>query len=378
LLKLKQNDQLHTNMLAQTLAMFSHFFRAYHPYVTGALEASQRVETLRRNNGDFATFCDVSERQQRARLNALLILPVQRLPRYELLLVDLCAETAADDESLPDFQQALGRIKAVTRDINDSFRARDGNTLLRIQRSLDAKLNLMSSPRHLVREGDLVVVHRAATNCLCSSGLTSSTRFRFFLFNDALMYAAVPSCWSWRRRTYAFKRVLRLTRLYIDKCGDDDAADDDDCTFVIGIDLVGGIGVNLVQNGGGVGGGVGGGGGVDKRRQRGRSISSRAPSRSQEQLMAERRFDYFDAVSNNADRTRRGSESAQNTATAADAEISNSVDDDDEAVRLCVRATTPQAKHSWIASLNATASVVRTLADTRRRAMLARTHHTIY
>lgn len=68
-------------------------FFIYIPYVNGYEKATNLVRELLKSNKDFAKLCSESAKQTTGQLNlsSLLILPVQRLPRYQLLLrVNIC------------------------------------------------------------------------------------------------------------------------------------------------------------------------------------------------------------------------------------------------------------------------------------------------
>lgn len=58
-------------------------------------------------------------------LESILIKPVQRIPRYNLLLEDLLKNTPADHADHPNIQKALGKMKEVADHINKSVQQQE-------------------------------------------------------------------------------------------------------------------------------------------------------------------------------------------------------------------------------------------------------------
>lgn len=115
-------------------------------------------------------------------MHALLIMPIQRIPRYELLLRDFLKVTP---EGHPDHQtitSALVKIKSVAENVDRSVEEyKEIDKLLEIQRSFapgSEPLDLVVPGRRFLKEGSLIKVCRRA----------NKTR-KFWLFNDLLVYA---------------------------------------------------------------------------------------------------------------------------------------------------------------------------------------------
>ena len=118
------------------------------------------------------------------RLNALLITPVQRIPRYKMLLEDVIKNTPDCHPDKKDLKEALETIDALAWHINDQLREHeDSLRMLDIQRSLVGNCPKILAPgRKLVRQGNLMKVPRA--------GGTAQSRY-FILFTDAIMYCKI-------------------------------------------------------------------------------------------------------------------------------------------------------------------------------------------
>ncbi|GAB1601612.1 rho guanine nucleotide exchange factor 39-like [Argonauta hians] len=115
------------------------------------------------------------------KFNALLITPVQRVPRYKLLLEDLLEHTPTSHYDYYDLQEATKQICNIAIHINEHIRQHENfQKMLTIQRSLGTTPKILSPGREFIREGTLRKVTR--------KGDKSHDRM-FFLFSDMLIYA---------------------------------------------------------------------------------------------------------------------------------------------------------------------------------------------
>lgn len=115
-------------------------------------------------------------------LSSLLIMPIQRIPRYELLLRDFLKVTPAEHPDHQTITTALVKIKSVAENVDRSVEEyKEIDKLLEIQRSFSPgsePLDLVVPGRRFIKEGFLIKVCRRA----------NKTR-KFWLFNDLLVYA---------------------------------------------------------------------------------------------------------------------------------------------------------------------------------------------
>lgn len=71
------------------------------------------------------------------KLEALLIVPIQRVPRYRLLLTELINYTDESEEEYTILKAALQQIESVARHINEQIRDQENmQRMIRIQRAL--------------------------------------------------------------------------------------------------------------------------------------------------------------------------------------------------------------------------------------------------
>eukprot|EP00466_Bigelowiella_natans_P000623 jgi/Bigna1/125969/aug1.1_g677 len=115
----------------------------------------------------------------------LLIKPVQRVPRYRLLIQELVKLTPPIAPSYSVLEQALGVIKVIASHVNETIRqAENQEKLHTLQRQWDDpdKVDLLEGDaknRHLVKEGAL---DRQTRRSKVKKGY-------FHLFNDMLLYS---------------------------------------------------------------------------------------------------------------------------------------------------------------------------------------------
>ena len=129
-------------------------------------------------------------------LDSLLILPIQRIPRYQLLLKELIKQTERFEEyhrDLSDLRNAYAQITEVAQVINERMKDNDRRQMVakieqRFDRSLMDKMgeNLVIPARYFVTEssenpadGDYLTKHN-------KHGTPS--HIVLFLFNDCLIY----------------------------------------------------------------------------------------------------------------------------------------------------------------------------------------------
>jgi hypothetical protein len=107
-------------------------------------------------------------------------MPVQRVPRYELLLRELIGVTEHDHRDYANLTKAMELVKSVAAAINDSKREADGlMKIAAVQETLEGlpgAFSLLVAGRKLVRQGELLRDRPdAAQNCYV------------YLFSDALL-----------------------------------------------------------------------------------------------------------------------------------------------------------------------------------------------
>eukprot|EP00947_MAST-08B_sp_MAST-8B-sp1_P002427 g2427.t1 len=172
---------------------FLQMYRAYiSTYNTGGLQTLKDME----RNGAFLRFCQAAEGDPRSRglqLNSFLIMPIQRIPRYQLLLTELLKQTKrvypARAAEIASIEKALGQVREVAGTINESVGTNElQNKVVQIAEILES-----------VPKGHTLVI---PTRSFIKSGpLRRQTRhgheeYVFWLFNDLLIYGKKQFAWS--------------------------------------------------------------------------------------------------------------------------------------------------------------------------------------
>ena len=118
-------------------------------------------------------------------LRSFLIQPVQRVPRYRMLLDELLNHTDEDHAERADIQEALETVITLAKSFNEDKRAAEDHAILKEvfekfcdKDARDLKAELNSFERKFIKEGSLV-----------KQRLSHRQRRQLFLFSDILLYA---------------------------------------------------------------------------------------------------------------------------------------------------------------------------------------------
>ena len=177
-----------SSLIGDKFVKLGPFFSMYNTYCGNYQDTIAIInEKMNNQSSSFAQFTTAVAERMRAKdvrldLPSLLIMPVQRIPRYRLLLKELLSET---DEAHVDHAALTTALELMTRvadEVNESVAERaNRNKLMSITRELRAvgpQVVILAPGRKFVREGEL--------KKLCRKSIK---RRRLWLFNDMLLYA---------------------------------------------------------------------------------------------------------------------------------------------------------------------------------------------
>eukprot|EP00026_Physarum_polycephalum_P001960 Phypoly_transcript_01964.p1 GENE.Phypoly_transcript_01964~~Phypoly_transcript_01964.p1 ORF type:complete len:979 (+),score=142.50 Phypoly_transcript_01964:32-2968(+) len=179
--------------------MYSTFVRSY--FVKGI----KLLRELNTNNKKFKAFAlDAKDKCKRLDLSDLLLMPVQRLPRYVLLLESLIKKTPEDHADFQLLRNALALIKKVADQVNLGT-VDDSESLavlLRIQEALgfNAPKDLVQPHRKLVRQAVLPL--------MVDDG-EQSLRTNVYLFNDLFLIV--------EDKTSNLLECIEISRIFVRK-----------------------------------------------------------------------------------------------------------------------------------------------------------------
>ena len=201
-----------------TFCKFAPALYLYSTYGETFDKGSALLQKLKKSNGEFRKFL---ERQRRLHsdvvsldlLDALLISPVQRLPRYNLLLSDLLRNTPESDPAYPELQHAVDMMLHKSEEMNESVRqSENANKLQCLVATIVFDDERVKEDVALVRPGRRLVAEAECTVLDTRAGSDKSDKkmpAHLFLFNDLLVVTK-------RKRMsafYLFKHALPLTAL---------------------------------------------------------------------------------------------------------------------------------------------------------------------
>eukprot|EP01097_Dermamoeba_algensis_P002089 TRINITY_DN1833_c0_g3_i2.p1 TRINITY_DN1833_c0_g3~~TRINITY_DN1833_c0_g3_i2.p1 ORF type:complete len:478 (+),score=124.98 TRINITY_DN1833_c0_g3_i2:312-1745(+) len=162
LLEPKLKSWTHKSTLGDFFLTIADFMKCYTQYVRDYDTAVSLQMELMQKNSKFAAF--IKEGQENPSLSGLsfgafMILPVQRIPRYQLLLRELCTHTSPEHPDYVNLNKAYEKMKDVVHYVNESKKESDNIAkVLEIQSNFVGKFeNLALRHRRFVREGPVVV-----------------------------------------------------------------------------------------------------------------------------------------------------------------------------------------------------------------------------
>ncbi|CAH3158863.1 unnamed protein product [Porites lobata] len=198
-------SHMETQGLGDAFLALAPFIKLYSTYANNFAKAQSELQEWEKKNNEFATFKKAQETRAECKglnLGALLITPVQRVPRYKLLLESLLNKTPRDHPDFDKLQEATVEINKVAHHINENIRQRENfQKMLSIQNALtgEGAPKILAPGRLFIREGPLLKV--------CSRG---SQERMFFLFSDILIYAKISGSVEKEQSSYLCRRVLPL------------------------------------------------------------------------------------------------------------------------------------------------------------------------
>jgi hypothetical protein len=157
------------------------FLRCYTQYVNNYDNAIKLLETLEKRPAfvQLLQKCTNSEEVKGQSLYSYLIMPIQRPPRYELLLSDLLKNTSERHPDYNNIKNALQLIVDINNQVDEKKRQADEKRrVLEVAQSIlnVRQEEIVAAHRVFLREGDL------------TSGLgENAQKFHIFLFNDLLV-----------------------------------------------------------------------------------------------------------------------------------------------------------------------------------------------
>jgi len=172
-------------MLGHVFLHMTAYLKVYTDYVSNYPNALTCVHDLLETNSVFASHCERVMQTTGSDLDSLLITPVQRIPRYQMLLRDLVKDTEEEHLDFKDLCEALKKVTSVAELLNERRRAAENlSSVLKVQHNLVGKFpSLVNAQRRYLTEGSLTVINPK----------TGKGKLRHvFVFNDLVVLSKLP------------------------------------------------------------------------------------------------------------------------------------------------------------------------------------------
>jgi len=168
--------------IGQEMLNFCPYFRIYREYVNNYEQASILLRKLK-DRPEFTEFDEEGRgRCNNLSISDLIVTPIQRVPRYPMLLKEIIKNT---NERHPDLQllnAALEKYTSLNKDINEGIKEQEKRNKVREigEKVLEGgkPIALVAPARRFIMKGELWKVCRG-----------KNKKYMFFLFNDILIYA---------------------------------------------------------------------------------------------------------------------------------------------------------------------------------------------
>jgi len=216
---LEEEASAGTGSIGQIFQDLSPFLRMYISYVNAHSAASElHAELLDRGKRNaegqtaYSAFLDecaaANQEALKGRLlTDLLIMPIQRIPRYRLLLEELIKRSPAGDE-VDSLEKGLASISDVANMINTSLHEFENrNAIVRVQAEFGNQQVFVAPHRKFVKEGTL--------SKMCRKG---PRPYRLVLFSDLLVYGVEDELAMAKvTQKYRFKQKFVLAQCKLTK-----------------------------------------------------------------------------------------------------------------------------------------------------------------
>ncbi|XP_044591729.1 FYVE, RhoGEF and PH domain-containing protein 4-like isoform X1 [Cotesia glomerata] len=165
---------------------FAPFLKMYTEYVKNFDHAMNLIHTLQQKVPRFAAIVNEIQKLDvcaKLSLTHHMLCPIQRLPRYELLLKDYLKNLTEDNPDFSDTKKALELVSTAANHSNEEMKKiAKFKKLLEIQENIYDPLDLVSATRELIKEGRIVKI---------SARSGDHQDRHLFLFSDILLLCSI-------------------------------------------------------------------------------------------------------------------------------------------------------------------------------------------
>ncbi|EDL77857.1 FYVE, RhoGEF and PH domain containing 4, isoform CRA_d [Rattus norvegicus] len=172
-----------TPRIGDILQKLAPFLKMYGEYVKGFDNAVELVKNMTERVPQFKSVTEEIQKQKicgSLTLQHHMLEPIQRIPRYEMLLKDYLKKLSPDAPDWNDAKKSLEIISTAASHSNSAIRKMENlKKLLEIYEMLGEEEDIVNPSNELIKEGQILKL--AARN-------TSAQERYLFLFNNMLLY----------------------------------------------------------------------------------------------------------------------------------------------------------------------------------------------
>ena len=180
------------------------FFKTYSRYCNNFDKANEVLRECKKREDfkEVVVKMDKDSRTSKLGLQSYLILPIQRIPRYRLLLQDLIKHSGPEHPDYKGLKLALEKICEVADHLNNTMKIIEATgEIIKIQSQFNGDINLVEPHRRFLKEGALQEV--------VSSDMIKTKDIYVHLFNDIIIFSQKSGT------RYTLKQQLPLNDLII-------------------------------------------------------------------------------------------------------------------------------------------------------------------
>ena len=173
------------------------FLKMYSDYIENFDNAMNTIDKHKKKNKKFAAI--MQEIQLLPELNRLslqhhMLSPVQRIPRYKLLLEDYIKRLPENSSDLENAKKGLALVEEAASHSNDTMKRIERlKKIMDVQELLGGTIDLSSPTREFVKEGKVSKTSASKGGDTLKDTLIKDTDRYIFLFNDVLLLCSTNS-----------------------------------------------------------------------------------------------------------------------------------------------------------------------------------------
>lgn len=180
---------------------YAPLFKLYGGYAKDYEEVAGLLQTYGRDTRlGFSQFLETCRERSRSPkpFESLLIMPIQRIPRYKLLLERVVELTPPEHPDAAFLSEAVNRVRAAASLINETVRRQENlETVLLAQQQFVGQPSLFTADRRLLKSGRL-------TKMSTKMSTKRQEEVMLHLFNDILLYSGVLLTGGYRVRRIVY------------------------------------------------------------------------------------------------------------------------------------------------------------------------------